>query len=53
MARRKQPLRKVRVREIPLENIDTTKIALAYWLMAKRMLEEEDSAESGQEQEIS
>ncbi|MGD9735224.1 MAG: hypothetical protein AB7V58_06385 [Solirubrobacterales bacterium] len=41
----KQPLRKVRVREIPLEEIDATKIALAYWLMAKRLLEEEEAEE--------
>jgi hypothetical protein len=40
----KQPLRKVRVREIPLEEIDVNKLALAYWLMAKRLLEEEEGA---------
>ena len=41
----KQPLRRVRVREIPLEEIDVNKLALAYWLMAKRMLEEEEAVE--------
>lgn len=51
MARRsKQPLRKVRVREIPLEEIDATKVAYAYWLMAKRLLEEEEAA--GEERTI-
>lgn len=45
MARSNQkPLRKVRVREIPLEEIDATKIAYAYWLMAKRLLEEDEVA---------
>jgi hypothetical protein len=40
----KQPLRKVRVREIPLDRIDEGKLALAFWLMAKRMAEEDATA---------
>jgi hypothetical protein len=30
-----------------LSEIDETKLALAFWLMAKRMLDEEESAEDG------
>jgi hypothetical protein len=51
MARsRRKPVRKVRVREIPLEEIDATKVAYAYWLMAKRLLEEEEA--TGEERTI-
>jgi len=51
MARSRKPTRRIRVREIALDEIDETKLALAFWLMAKRMVEEEDAtnpAESGE-----
>jgi len=41
---RKQPLKRVRVRSKRLSEIDETKLALAFWLMAKRMLDEQDDA---------
>lgn len=44
MPRNKQPLKRVRVRSKRLDEIDETKLALAFWLMAKRMVEEEDAA---------
>jgi hypothetical protein len=48
MPRRNQkPVRPVRVRSKRLSEIDETKLALAFWLMAKRMLDEEESAEDG------
>lgn len=51
MAGRKSDKR-VRVRSKSLAEIDETKLCLAFWLMAKRMLEEEEDAEDGREQEI-
>jgi hypothetical protein len=45
MARSNKPIRDVRVREIPLDEIDASKLALAYWLMAKRMLDEAEGSE--------
>jgi hypothetical protein len=44
MPRRQQPLRPVRVRSKRLSKIDASKIALAYWLMAKRLIDEQDEA---------
>jgi hypothetical protein len=44
MARSKKPNQRIRVREIPLDRIDEGKLALAFWLMAKRRIEEEDEA---------
>lgn len=46
MPRNRKPARRVRVRDIPLSEIDETKVALAFWLMAKRLIEEE--AEEGE-----
>ena len=43
MPRSKRPIRPVRVRDIPLSEIDETKVALAFWLLAKRLIEEEDT----------
>lgn len=48
MPRNQQPLKRVRVRSKRLDQIDETKLALAFWLMAKRLVEDED-AESGKE----
>lgn len=36
-------IRRVRIRERSLDQIDESKLALAFWLMAKRMTEEEDA----------
>lgn len=49
MPRNRKPLKKVRVRSKRLDQIDETKLALAFWLMAKRMIEEEDGAGQGEE----
>jgi hypothetical protein len=49
MPRRQQPLRPVRVRSKRLSKIDSSKLALAYWLMAKRMVDEQDAAEESPE----
>ena len=43
MPRNKQPLKRVRVRSKRLDQIDETKLALAFWLMAKRMIEDEET----------
>jgi len=43
MPAKPQPIRNVRVRDIPLSEIDETKLALAFWLIAKRRIEEGDS----------
>jgi hypothetical protein len=43
MSRSQKPNKRIRVREIPLDRIDEGKLALAFWLMAKRMVEEEDA----------
>ena len=34
--------RRIRVRSRPLAEIDETKLALAFWLMAKRMVDEQE-----------
>jgi hypothetical protein len=34
------PTRRIRVRSRPLEEIDEAKVALALWIMAKRLAEE-------------
>jgi hypothetical protein len=41
MPQKRKPTRRVRVRDIPLSEIDETKVALAFWLLAKRLIEEE------------
>jgi hypothetical protein len=43
--RNQKPQKRIRVRSKPLAEIDETKLALAFWLMAKRMVEEEDAEE--------
>jgi hypothetical protein len=40
------PTRRIRVRSRPLEEIDEAKIALALWIMAKRLAEESGKAVS-------
>jgi hypothetical protein len=41
MRHQKQPAKRVRVRSKSLAEIDETKLSLALWLMAKRIVEEE------------
>lgn len=43
MPRQRKPKKRIRVRSRRLDEIDETKLALAFWLMAKRMLEEQDA----------
>lgn len=47
MPRNTKPPQRLRVRSKSLDQIDETKLALAFWLMAKRRLDEaaEDEAE--------
>lgn len=45
--RNQKPMRPVRVRSKRLSEIDETKLSLAYWLLAKRLLEEQDEATEG------
>ena len=40
MPKKTQPPKRLRVRSKSLAQIDETKLALAFWLMAKRQLEE-------------
>jgi hypothetical protein len=44
-----KPIKRVRVRAKSLEQIDKTKLSLALWLMAKRLVEEreQDAAAGG------
>jgi hypothetical protein len=44
-SRKQQPQKRIRVRSKRLSEIDETKLALAFWLMAKRMVDEQDAAE--------
>jgi hypothetical protein len=44
--RSQKPHKRIRVRSKSLAEIDETKLSLALWLMAKRMLEEQDEAEA-------
>ena len=48
-SRKPQPQKRIRVRSKRLSEIDETKLALAYWLMAKRMIEEQDAADESPE----
>lgn len=43
MPKRRKPDKHIRVRSKALSEIDETKLALAFWLMAKRMLDERDA----------
>lgn len=43
-SRKTQPQKRIRVRSKSLDEIDETKLALAFWLMAKRLIEEDDAA---------
>lgn len=47
MSQKRKPEKHIRVRSKALAQIDETKLALAFWLMAKRMLDEQDA--DGQE----
>lgn len=42
MPRSQKPNKRIRVRSKSLAEIDETKLSLALWLMAKRMLEEQE-----------
>jgi hypothetical protein len=48
MPRHQKPLRRVRVRSKRLDEIDDTKLALAFWLMAKRLADEQDDENAGE-----
>jgi hypothetical protein len=41
MPRQRKPQKRIRVRSKRLDEIDETKLALAFWLMAKRIVEAE------------
>jgi hypothetical protein len=43
MPRSTKPQKRIRVRSKSLAEIDETKLSLAFWLMAKRLIEEEDT----------
>lgn len=51
MPRSKQPKpqKRLRVRSKRLDQIDETKLSLAFWLMAKRLVDEQDDAGEGRE----
>ena len=49
MPKARKPEKRIRIRSKSLAEIDETKLALAYWLMAKRLVEEEEDAETGRE----
>lgn len=42
MPEKHKPTNRIRVRSKSLAEIDETKLSLALWLMAKRLLEEQD-----------
>ncbi|MGH7488703.1 MAG: hypothetical protein ACREMY_24345 [bacterium] len=48
MPKRRKPEKRIRVRSKALSQIDETKLALAFWLMAKRLVEEQDEPEAGE-----
>lgn len=48
MPRQRQPKKRIRVRSKRLDEIDETKLALAFWLMAKRLVDEQDEPETGE-----
>jgi hypothetical protein len=49
MPRNRKPEKRIRVRSKSLAEIDETKLALAFWLMAKRLVDEQDEAEESPE----
>lgn len=48
-SKKSQPKKRIRVRSKRLSEIDETKLALTFWLMAKQMLDEQDAADEGPE----
>jgi hypothetical protein len=42
---KRKPAKRIRVRSKSLAQIDETKLSLALWLMAKRMVEEGEASE--------
>lgn len=49
MSKHTKPPKRLRVRSKSLDQIDETKLALAFWLMAKRRLDEETADEIGEQ----
>ncbi|HEX7244411.1 MAG TPA: hypothetical protein VF245_02460 [Solirubrobacterales bacterium] len=47
-SRKTTPTKRIRIRSKSLAEIDETKLALAFWLMARRRLEEEASEDEGE-----
>lgn len=47
MPRHQKPPKRVRVRSKRLDEINETKLALAFWLMAKRLIDEQDDEAAG------
>lgn len=45
MPKKRKPEKRVRVRSKSLAQIDEAKLSLAFWLMAKRLLEEQERNE--------
>jgi hypothetical protein len=47
-SRKTQPQKRIRVRSKSVAEIDETKLALAFWLMAKRLVEQDETDDSEQ-----
>jgi hypothetical protein len=46
MPKTRKPEKRIRVRSKSLSQIDETKLALALWLMAKRLIEEQEERDA-------
>ena len=46
MPQQRKPTKRIRVRAKRLDQIDETKLSLALWLMAKRLLDEQEQDEA-------
>lgn len=49
MARSRKPNKRIRVRSKSLAEIDETKLSLALWLMAKRLVDEQEAETSAED----
>lgn len=49
MPRSRKPTKRIRVRSKSLAEIDETKLSFALWLMAKRLLEEQEDVDRDEE----
>lgn len=47
---KRKPTKHIRIRSKSLAQIDETKLSLALWLMAKRLIEDRDAHEAGVKQ---